>query len=140
MAKLAHFLPFLCLVVLPAHAVDLAGGERVQITGIAPEDCARMATLEPNGEADYKPGVAADGTSVLPADVEGSISIAPPDLLAFKVRVAPIANPADRFNRSYIDTIEIEIDPRSGRVTVEGQEIDGAAHEIADACRQSQPN
>jgi len=138
MARFAHLLLIICFV-LPAHAVELAGGERLQITGIAPEDCARIATLEPNGEADYKPGMATDGSAVVPADVEGSISIAPPELLAFKVRVAPISNPADRFNRSYIDTIEVEIDPRTGRVSVEGQEIDGAVHEIADACRQSQP-
>jgi len=137
MARLAQLVLIVCFV-LPAHAAELAGGERVQIIGVAPEDCARMATLEPNGEADYKPGVAADGSAVVPADVEGSISIAPPDMLAFKVRVAPIPNPADRFNPSYIDTIEIEIDPRTGRATAEGQEINGAAHEIADACRQSQ--
>jgi len=116
-----------------AWAGELAGGPP-SIKEVPRELCAHMAALPPTGEADYKPGIAVDGSHVAPADIDGAIHIQPPPVLSFRARVSPIRDPRDRYSRSYIDTVEIQIDTQTGRLFVDGQEIDGAAHAIAEAC------
>lgn len=117
-------------------AAELAGGEDepFRVVKISPEACAQIATYASNGEADYQPGIAADGSQVAPADLDGGYGLAPRTLYSFPVEIEPFgANPQFSPNTSLV-VADVTIDPRTGRMTVDGQDVTGADRALADAC------
>lgn len=139
MLKSAAITLFAISLTAPALAGGLAGGP-LAFEQVPADLCVRITTLAPSGEADYKPGVTVHGRPVASAEADGSLYFPPPPVLVFKARVAPFPNAADRYNRSYIDTVEVEIDTKTGRLRVDGQEIDGTAHALAEACARQKPH
>ncbi|MGB5947855.1 MAG: hypothetical protein WBG82_00905 [Parvibaculum sp.] len=133
---LALFAVILAAALTPASAEELAGAEApFQVVEIGGEGCAALATYLPNGEADYKPGVAADGSAVAPADLGGGYGIEPRTQYTFQVRIAPLgaANPKYSPDSSF-EVATVEIDTKTGRVSVDGAEVSGAGHALAEAC------
>lgn len=120
----------------PAAAEELAGGEgSLHVVEISDEACAALTAYVPNGEADYKPGVAADGSKVAPADLDGGYSYTPKSVYSFPVKVAPFAATDSRYSPdTSIEVATVTIDTKTGRVTIDGEDIAGADRVLADAC------
>lgn len=117
-------------------AEELAGGGDTpfHVVSISPEACSQIAAYVSNGEADYQPGVAADGSAVAPADLDGGYGLAPRTLYSFPIEIEPVgANPQFSPNTS-LTVADVAIDPRTGRMTIDGQDVTGADRALADAC------
>jgi hypothetical protein len=122
-------------VASPAFAEDLAGGPPLHVTGISREACDHIATYIPNGEADYKPGLAADGSTVAPADLDGGYGIAPRESYSFPVTIDPFRGNSPQFSaHTDMEVAQVTLDPATGRVTVDGKDVTGADHALAEAC------
>jgi hypothetical protein len=132
------FIVLFLLAAMPdaaPHAEELAGGEApFEVVEVGPELCRHLATYVSNGEADYKPGVAADGSSVAPADVDGGATIAPRDLYSFPVRIAPFDASTKYASDSTVEVATVTFDAKTGLVMVDGQQVTGADRALADAC------
>ncbi|MGB3810907.1 MAG: hypothetical protein WA943_12490 [Parvibaculum sp.] len=117
-------------------ADELAGGEPpFRVVGIDRDACAQIANYAPTGEADYKPGIAADGSTVAPADLDGGYGIEPRGLYHFPVKIEPFGSANSRFNaQTSLEIADVTIDPKTGRVTIDGQDVSGADRALADAC------
>jgi hypothetical protein len=127
---------FLAITAHGLAAQELAGGEDrpFRVVKISPEACSQIATYASNGEADYKPGVAADGTPVAPADLDGGAGLAPRTLYSFPIEIEPAgANPQFSPNTSLM-VADVTIDPKTGRMTIDGQDVTGADRALAEAC------
>lgn len=128
---------FLALAVAPLRADELAGGSSLHVVGISREACNRLATYIPNGEADYKPGVTADGRTVAPADLDGGYGIAPRQSYSFPITIDPFGGQSARFSaHTGMDVAQVVLDPATGRVTIDGQDIAGADRALAQACAE----
>ncbi len=132
------FIVLFLLAAMPGaapHAEELAGGDApFQVVDVDPELCKHLATYVPDGEADYKPGVAADGSRVAPADVDGGATIAPRDLYSFPVRIAPFGASTKYSADSTVEVATVTFDAKTGLVVVDGQQVSGADRALADAC------
>lgn len=118
-----------------AHAEDLAGGSTIHVVGISREACDHIATYIPNGEADYKPGVAADGSTVAPADLDGGYGVALRESYSFPVTIDPFRGQSPQFSaHTEMEVAQVTLDAATGRVTVDGQDVTGAARALAEAC------
>lgn len=119
-----------------AAAEEVARGEgSLHVVEISDEACAALTAYVPNGEADYKPGVAADGSKVAPADVDGGYAYAPKAVYSFPVKFAPFPPSDPRYSPdTSIEVATVTIDTKTGRVTVDGEDIAGADRVLADAC------
>lgn len=133
---LALFAAMLAAALAPASAEELAGGEApFRVIEIGAEACAALATYLPDGEADYTPGVAADGSAVAPADIGGGYGIEPRTRYTFQVRIAPLGASAPKYSPdSSLEVASVAIDAKTGRVSVDGVEVSGADHALAEAC------
>lgn len=119
------------LLALPATAEELAGTD---IEYVSAADCAAIAAYLPGG-ADYVPGVAADGSAVAPADLGGGYRYGTRPYYEFDITLDPVA----AFNPSFTSTTQmsvarVRVDMATGRTTIDGRDIAGADHAIAEAC------
>lgn len=114
-------------------AEELAGGDLpFRIVRIDPEICARIATYNSN-EADYKPGVAADGSAVAPADLDPVF--VPRSTYSFPVEIDPFGGSSPQFSgNTGLVVADVTIDAKTGRTTIDGQDVTGADRALADAC------
>jgi len=128
-----------CLVASSSSlsADDQAGkGEPFRVLDISPEDCAQLAPYVSSGDADYKPGVAVDGSPVAPADLDADNQLKPHSFYNLQIKIDPLAGGSAPFsNLSRLDVANVEIDTQTGHVTIDGQDIgvDGR-HALAEAC------
>lgn len=131
------------VVALPLHANELAGkGEPFRVLDISPEACARLAPYVSSGEADYQPGVAADGSAVAPADLDGGYGLEPRSVYRFQVQVEPFNGAAAPYsNQTTLGVADVAIDSKTGRVTIDGQDMASGNRALAEACalQKAQP-
>lgn len=131
----------LVLATAPAHA-GLAGGEAPRIVEISEKDCRHIAPYLPGG-ADYVPGVAADGRAVAPADLDGGYGYGRRPVYEFDAALDPLAGRNPAFNSATkMNVARIAIDMGTGRVTIDGEDVTGLDHSLAEACarlHQRQP-
>lgn len=117
-----------------AHAEELAGSAAPRIVEISEDDCRRIAPYLPGG-ADYVPGVAADGSAVAPADIDGGYRYGLRPLYEFDVTLDPLVGRNPAFNSATEMTVaRIAIDTRTGYATIDGEDISGVDHALAEAC------
>lgn len=123
------------LVLLAAVAPLAAHAETITVTSA---DCGDTVAYTPDPSVEYKPGVAADGSAVAPADLPGSsMTVAPPK----KITIDITRYYQDRFGLS---SSEAQYGANLGKVTVEngkayynGQPLaTGAQNAIAEACNK----
>ena len=125
-----HIAGWLTLALAATPAV--AGGEGAS-GGFAPAElCAHIATYVATGDADYKPGVTADGHSVAPADVDAPLETR--ELYSFPVKIAPLGSGWKYAADSTLEVATVTFDPKTGIVLVDGQQVTGAERALADAC------
>jgi hypothetical protein len=123
-----------CLAVAPTHAEDLAGGKPLRIHRIDAQTCRDLAPYVSSGEADFKPGVAADGTAVAPADVDGGYVYEPRRVFHFPVEIEPLAGTGLPYEHSRMEVASVTFDALTGRVTVDGQDVSGGDRALYEAC------
>ena len=118
-----------------AHAGELAGGDAApRIVEISADDCRHIAPYLPGG-ADYVPGVAADGSAVAPADLDGGYRYGLRPLYEFDVTLDPLIGRNPAFNSATKMVVaRIAIDTKTGRATIDGEDISGVDHALAEAC------
>ena len=126
----------LALSLSTAQAEELAGsGEPLRILDISPESCARLAPYISNGDADFKPGVAADGSAVAPADLDGGYGLEARDTYHFPVKIYPLETPATEFSRgTTLEVADVAIDTKTGRITFDGKDVSGGNRALSEAC------
>lgn len=136
-----HMALVLALFATPALADgkdgELAGGgEPLKIIKIDPETCGHLAPYLSSDEAAYKPGVAADGSAVAPADVDGSMGFEPRSLYTFPVQIFPFAGgPAAPYREGTKLTVaDATLDTKTGRITIDGQDVSGGNRALIEAC------
>ena len=119
------------LLALPALAGELAGAD---IEYVSAADCAAIAAYLPGG-ADYVPGVAADGSAVAPADLDGGHRYGLRPVYEFDITLDPVAalNPAFA-STTQMAVARVRIDMATGRTTIDGHDVAGADHAVAEAC------
>jgi hypothetical protein len=126
---------FLAIAPGIAHAEDIAGGSTIHVVGISREACDRISAYIPNGEADYKPGAAADGSTVAPADLDGGYGVASRGSYSFPVTIDPFRGQSPQFSaHTEMEVAQVTLDTATGRVTVDGQDVTGADRALAEAC------
>lgn len=137
MMKHPGILASLCFASLlsgPVHAEELAGGEVPRIEKVSEADCRHIAPYLPGG-ADYVPGVAADGSAVAPADVDGGYAYGQWPVYEFYVTVFPSSGLSPAFGATAeVPVALVRVDSRTGRTTIDGQDVSGASHALAEAC------
>ena len=131
MMKRLLSLSVLLLVAAPATAEDLAGAD---VEYVLAADCAAIAAYLPGG-ADYVPGVAADGSAVAPADLDGGHRYGLRPVYEFDITLDPVAalNPAFA-STTQMAVARVRIDMATGRMTIDGHDVAGADHAVAEAC------
>lgn len=129
----------LVLAAAPAQA-ELAGSEAPRIVEISEQDCRHIAPYIPGG-ADYVPGVAADGRAVAPADLNGGYGYGLRPVYEFDATLDPLIGRNPAFNSATkMNVARIAIDMTTGRVTIDGEDVTGLDHALAEACaRLHQP-
>lgn len=133
MKRLAVLLVLAFPAAAPARA-ELAGGEAPRIVEVSEKDCRHIAPYLPGG-ADYVPGVAADGRAVVPADLNGGYAYGRRPVYEFDATLDPLVGRNPAFNSTTKMTVaRIAIDMGSGRVTIDGQDVTGLDHALAEAC------
>lgn len=134
----------LCPVAAKAQdpTAKLAGGEGARIVRISPEACESLdlyaAPDTVDGAADYVPGIAADGSPVVPADIGGGSGYEPRRHYEFDVVVRPLAGGATPdISASEMSVAHLRIDSRTGAVEIDGVPLsDGSRHALAEACAE----
>ena len=126
----------LMLLPLSASAEELADeGAPFKVLDISPEACAQLAPYVSNGDADYKPGVAADGSAVAPADLDAEDQLQPRSLYNFQIKIDPFGSSGPYSNLTTLDVADVTIDSKTGRVTIDGHDIGmGGNRALAEAC------
>ncbi|MFZ3034466.1 MAG: hypothetical protein WA138_10685 [Parvibaculum sp.] len=128
---------------LPVQADELAGqGEPFRVIDISPEACAQLAPYISSGDADYKPGVAVDGSAVAPADLDADNQLQPRSYYNFQIKIDPLSGSGPYSNLTTLDVADVTIDSQTGRVTIDGRDIGtGGNRALAEACalRASKP-
>jgi hypothetical protein len=123
------------------RAEELAGGGiPFRVVGISPEACAQVSTYLPGADVEYQPGVAADGTSVAPADVDPPF--VPRTVFSFPIEIEPFPGNPQFSPATGLVVADVTIDARTGRMTIDGQDVTGADRALAEACasRNVQPS
>tara|TARA_R110000824_G_scaffold155226_6_gene327732 strand:- start:22455 stop:22916 length:462 start_codon:yes stop_codon:yes gene_type:complete len=134
------FVAWLCFFglasVAPSIAAELAGGDNdFVIEGIDPDACRQLAPYLSQGEADYQPGIAVDGSAVAPADLDGGYAVPPRQFYEFPVKIRPLADSASPVaEATELEVAHVIFDAKSGRVTLDGQDISGGNRALSEAC------
>lgn len=122
----------LAVVSASAHAEDILN---------AREDCKYLAIYQPDpvNDAEYKPGVDAEGNPVVEADIAPS-AITLPDKYTFDIKVDAATNaglpvPAGVISEMSVGSVTIE----KGRVSFNGKPIEGDAEATLRALCASTP-
>lgn len=124
----------LCLASSLAQAEELAGrGEPLRIVKIDAETCRTLAPYV-SDEADYKPGIAADGSAVAPADLDGGYVYEPRRIYQFPVEIEPLAGSGTPFEGSALEVASVTFDAKTGRITIDGQDVSGGNRALSEAC------
>jgi hypothetical protein len=81
-------------LVLMAAAAGATGGvagpgSPVSVS-ITRADCERLVPYVPAPDVAYQPGVDVNGGAVVPADLDGGVSVALPDVFAFDLVISPV--------------------------------------------------
>ena len=120
----------------PADA--LAGGEGSRIVQVSPEACDWLDVYASPDAADYVPGVAADGSTVAPADLDGGTGYEPRRFYEFDVVVRPFATGSTPdISTSEMSVAHLRVDSRTGAVEIDGVPIsEGSRHALAEACAE----
>ena len=133
-----HIVLGLAFLASPALADgELAGkGEPLKIIKIDRDTCRQIAPYLSAGEADYKPGIAADGSAVAPADLDGAEPYKARDYYQFPVEIFPFAGgPATPFSdATKLEVANVTLDVKTGRVTIDGQDVSGGNRALTEAC------
>lgn len=117
-----------------ARAEELAGSGVPRIVDIREDDCRRIAPHLPGG-ADYVPGVAVDGSAVASADIDGGYRYGLRPFYEFDVTLDPLAGLNATFNSTTeMPVARIVIDTRTGHATIDGEDVTGVDHALAEAC------
>ncbi|MDO8423770.1 MAG: hypothetical protein Q7S99_16570 [Parvibaculum sp.] len=125
----------LVFLAAPGAAEELAGGgEPLRILEISPEVCARLAPYVSTDEATFKPGVAADGSAVAPADLDDGYGYKPPTTYRFPLKIKPIAGTGTPYDYSDLYIADVLFDLQTGRVSIDGQDVSGGNRALAEAC------
>ncbi|MEX1154456.1 hypothetical protein [Parvibaculum sp.] len=134
MGKQIVIAALILLLPLPAAAEEELAG--AGIAYISQADCARIAAYMPSdGGAGYVPGVAADGSAVAPADLEGGYRYGARPVYEFDVTLDPLEGRNPAFDSATKMTVaRMKIDMATGRTTIDGEDVSGANHAIAEAC------
>jgi len=113
---------------------ELAGGDAPRIVELSESDCRHIAPYLPGG-ADYVPGVAADGSAVAPADINGGYGYGLRPRYEFDVTLDPLIgrNPAFK-SATKMTVARIAIDTRTGHATIDGHDVSGVDQALAEAC------
>ena len=84
---------------------------------------------------DYVPGVAVDGSAVAPADLDGGHRYGQRPVYEFDITLDPVAalNPAFA-STTQMAVARVRIDMATGRMTIDGHDVAGADHAVAEAC------
>jgi hypothetical protein len=137
MKRLTPLMLLAAVAVVPLAASaeeELAGSDALRIIEISETDCRHIAPYLPGG-ADYVPGIAADGSAVAPADIGGGYGYGLRPLYEFDVTLDPLIGRNPAFNSATKMTVaRIAIDTRTGRATIDGQDVSGVDHALAEAC------
>jgi len=108
---------------------------------ISAQDCSQLTRHIASNDATYQPGVDATGNAVVPADLNGSRQIPPPEViiipltldLADRLGIPPGGN-ADYLARPVIGDVVVT---RDGRVSFNGIPLTSdAQHELAQKCQR----
>jgi len=123
------------LIVSPLRAEErLAGADDLRHAQISEADCSRLAPYLPGG-ADYVPGIAADGRAVAPADLDGGYRYGNRSVYEFDVTLDPLVGRNPAFNSATkMIVARVVIDMETGRTTMDGHDVSGGNHAIAEAC------
>lgn len=133
------------LVALPAVA------DQVTITGgtvyVTRQDCTQLVQHHPAPDVAYQPGVDVHGKYVPPADLPGNdYSNLVPDKVQFEVMVNPLsygdqagaAAPGGRYGNTALPVAHVEVDLRSGAVSLNGKPIASQQEQVLlEACRKA---
>jgi hypothetical protein len=120
------------LLALPATAEEELAG--LDIAYIEQSDCDAIAIHFPGG-ADYVPGVATDGSAVAPADIGGGYRYGARPFYEFDVTLDPLEGRNPAFDSATKLTVaRMKIDMTTGRTTIDGHDVSGANHALAEAC------
>lgn len=139
MMKRLSILLLLCLAPA-AHAeagyaeAGLAGDDAPLVISVSERDCRHISAHLPGG-ADYVPGTTADGRTVAPADLNGGYGYGVRPYYEFDIELVDTLrhNPVHALEGN-IAVARVGIDMTTGRVTVDGQDVAGMDHAIAEAC------
>lgn len=121
-----------CLSSVHGLAADELAGGPPRILAVSPEVCAQRSTYMSN-EANYKSGVAADGSTVAPADIDPVYE--PRTTFSFPIEIEPFGSANSRYSPNTAAVVaDVTIDAITGRTTIDGQEVTGADRALAEAC------
>jgi hypothetical protein len=120
-------------VGLCAEEIFPADNAPFHVVAIDPEACNQLANVSGNG-ADFQAGVGADGSEVAPADL--GTSFKPRDLYYFNVEIEPLGGTSQYSPLTSLDVASVELDMKTGRITIDGQDVSGADRALADACER----
>lgn len=119
---------------LRAEERGLAGVEDLRHAQISETDCRNLAPYLPGG-AEYVPGIAADGSAVAPADLDGGYSYGNRAIYEFDATLDPLIGRNPAFNSATkMAVARIAIDMETGRTTIDGHDVAGGNHALAEAC------
>jgi hypothetical protein len=119
------------------RAEELAGGTApFQVIEISPAECDYLASHVPTSEADYKPGIATDGQAVAPADLDGGYGVGMRPFYEFDVRILPLGATGRFGAATDMSVAHVVVDAKTGRITIDGEDVTGADHALAEACAE----
>lgn len=124
----------LLLMLLGPRGFASEGERALEVTSISADACRTLATYRGDGRADYQPGIAADGSPVMQADLDATpVTLAP--VYSFTVEVMPLTGANQRFSpETGMAVAQVDVDPVTGRIMINGHEMSGAQAELSQAC------
>lgn len=130
----ASLLLVLLLMLLGPRGFASADEMPLEVTSISGEACQFLAAHVGDGSADFQPGVAADGSLVMPADIDATpVALAP--VYSFAVEVMPLQGANQRFStETGMAVAQVDVDPVTGGIMINGQEMAGAQGALSQAC------
>ena len=124
----------LLLMLMGPRGFASEGERALEVTSVSADACRTLAAYRGDGSADYQPGIAADGSPVMPADLDAMpVALAP--VYSFTVEVMPLKGTNQRFSPETGMTVaQVDVDPVTGHIMINGHEMPGAQAELSQAC------